>query len=268
MKVTGGKITQEAVDNFCVLTGCKVVMRGGGRPRAKHLQITLNGRRLFFVKKTSSMRRLMELYERAMQPKLELWPNYWTAKARWSSCPTRNLQNLPRMAIDLEVCGNLIHKANIHERLANASQVPVTDRRQLLGYDGGHGVPPVRSIVVEDRGSDHEESLRGQDRPGIDGADVAPSDSAGTGEEAETSWVNVVLPQPHRGEPKLSQAVQNLLDMHNLTARIRIDEMPGARYYKWVVYSSTTAKKLGEITAAANIESWIKFINQMEKISG
>lgn len=66
--------------------------------------------------------------------------------------------------------------------------------------------------------------------------------------------------------PQLSQAIKNLLELSNLTARPNLYSSASGypRYTAWSVYSLTTAVKVGHMPQGLELEDWIIFIKQLE----
>lgn len=69
-----------------------------------------------------------------------------------------------------------------------------------------------------------------------------------------------------KSEPALSTAIQNLLGLSNLSARLIIVPRPGARDYHWKIYSLANARALGQVRHGEDLASWVDFISKLEKV--
>lgn len=182
------RITQEAVDNFCDLTGCKV-SRCGYRKKATWQVWSSTGRKLFFCKQSSSMRRFMELYEQSQKSVSFL--NFWgTQTGRWSSAPRYSgklVQNLQQQIYSTSNWPDIQLPADW--RLHSASPIPYATRRPLHGDAGRHGVSRIRAFVVGAVGLGNPGVLGSPDQYGAYGAYVSRDDPEGTAQETEARVV-------------------------------------------------------------------------------
>lgn len=216
-------ITQDAIDNFSALTGCTVVRRSG------RYFIKQGTRRLFFVKKTSHMKRWMELYERSQATPRFIQLNHWGSR-RWSSLarykgPTkwpapnkRVLYGADFTKIEARVMAQQNsqmrtwldeYSPSIQDHITDAvaygtsiyDPFSAPNRRAVLGYAGRHGVSTVRAFVMGAVGSRCQEELRGVDGYLQHGAHVARGDTPSIERAAETG-VNRGLQAPTPAKPE------------------------------------------------------------------
>lgn len=185
------RITQEAVDNFCGLTGCKVSRRGY-RKKATWQVWDSRGRKLFFCKQSSSMRRFMELYEHS-QNNVSLL-NFWgTQTGTWSSAPRYSgklVQNLQQQIYSKGPDLPAIWFPRGWE-ICSANPISYAARRPLHGDAGRHGVSIVRAFVMDAVGSGDAEVFGSPDQYGAYGTYVPRGDPESAPQETEARVVRL-----------------------------------------------------------------------------
>lgn len=207
--------TKEAIQNFCDLYGYAAQFfkrREEVGQKWKHWRVTsvATGKVVFRIGAKRSIEQWLAGHEKAIKPAYFLYSG--SSTGRWSGKLSQNLQQQIYTAhkyfdgIEARVLasqGDIIHGG-----ITSEHTVPDAGGGSGHGDAGGHGVPPVRPLIVAPMGPRDRTQVRSHDGPGPHGPDVPGSDPASAEEAAEDPLI-----------AELPQAVQNALILHGFIVR-------------------------------------------------